>query len=51
MADNRTAILATQRAAEVLELSVVVQWFSFGAFVADIGDRDPVFPTWWHFLR
>ncbi len=51
LTDNRTAILATERAAQLLGLTVEVQWFSFGAFVADIGDRNPVFPVWWHFLR
>jgi outer membrane protein assembly factor BamB len=49
LTDNRTAIQATERAADQLGLPIEVTWFSFGAFVADIGDRDPVYPLYWHF--
>ncbi len=48
--DNRTAILATELAASHLGLHVETRWFPFGAFVEDIGDRDPVYPLWWHLL-
>lgn len=51
LADNRTAIWATERAAGALGFSVEVSWFEgLGAFLSDIDDRDPVFPVYWHFL-
>lgn len=50
LGENRTAVNATERAAAALGLSIEVQWYPFGAFVADIGDRDPEYPTYWHFL-
>ncbi len=48
--DNRSAIFATVQAAERLGFNIEIQWYSFGVFVEDIGDRNPVWPFWWHFL-
>lgn len=48
--DNRSAIFATEQAAERLGFNIEIQWYSFGVFVEDIGDRNPVWPFWWHFL-
>lgn len=50
LSENRTAIKATEDAAEALGLSIEVFWSEFGAFVADIGGRDPAFPEYFHFL-
>ncbi len=50
LSDNRTGIKATEDAAQALGLALDVFWSEFGAFVADIGDRDPVFPEYFHFL-
>ncbi|MFQ6013303.1 MAG: PQQ-binding-like beta-propeller repeat protein [Thermoplasmata archaeon] len=50
LAENRTGIRATEDAAGALGLSIEVLWSEFGAFVADIGDRDPVFPEYFHLL-
>ena len=50
LTDNRTGIKATEDAAQALGLALEVFWSEFGAFVADIGDRDPVFPVYFHFL-
>ncbi len=50
LSDNRTGIKATEDAAVALGLAVRVVWSEFGAFVADIGGRDPVFPEYFHFL-
>ncbi|MDX1535110.1 MAG: hypothetical protein R3291_05775, partial [Thermoplasmata archaeon] len=47
---NRTAIKATEDAASLLDLPLEVLWSEFGAFVADVGNRDPVFPAYFHFL-
>ncbi|MFQ5919839.1 MAG: PQQ-binding-like beta-propeller repeat protein [Thermoplasmata archaeon] len=48
--ENRTGIKATEDAAGAADLSIEVSWSEFGAFVADIGDRDPVFPEYFHLL-
>ncbi len=50
LADNRTALNATEMAAASLGLSVNVTWFPFGAFVTDIGGRDPIFPEFFQLL-
>ena len=50
LTENRTALNATEMAAASLGLSVEVIWFDFGAFVADIGSRDPIFPEFFQFL-
>ncbi|MFQ5987008.1 MAG: PQQ-binding-like beta-propeller repeat protein [Thermoplasmata archaeon] len=50
LAENRTGIRATVLAAVALSLRVEVVWSELGAFVADIGDRDPVFPEYFHLL-
>ncbi len=50
LAANKTALNATERAAESLGLSVEVIWYDFGAFVADIGNREPVFPEFFQLL-
>ena len=49
--DNTTALKATEIANASWGLpSLEVRWFPFGAFVEDIGDRNPVYPEWWHFF-
>ena len=50
LSDNRTGIKATEDAAQALGLALDVFWSEFGAFVVNIGDRDPVFPEYFHFL-
>ena len=48
LGNNRTAFNATVTASAQLDLSIEYRWFSFGVMVNDIGDRNPVYPVWWH---
>ena len=41
---------ATVLAADGLGLNLEASWSEYGVFVTDIGDADPVWPDYWHFL-
>ncbi len=48
LGENRTAFNATLTVAGEFGLNVEYQWSSLGVWIEDIGDRDAVFPVWWH---